>query len=299
MSDGGHRLPHFLVHTDGLLVGGRFRGGSRGATAFGRGDRGSPTRESLSRARRAPAPWTRGKRTRRPRSSAASMRAMQGRRAEARRRGSPPQRRAPTARRRTRRRPRAPRGRARVFVTSSTYDGNLGGSPAPIRRASGGADAKIARWDLSRMAQRTGRRPPLRTSISRRMGNTWPWIGTVVASSLAALLSGSLEHAIDLTETGSAPAGGATEVWTGIDAGRAPWATGLLRRRRRSRLGVERLGLRDAAGGAPGGRGRDVVGGVPSTVRPDERALVLLRSVQLRALAGASSRARRAHGGMC
>ena len=41
--------------------------------------------------------------------------------------------------------------------------------------------------------------------------------GTVVASSYNALLSGSLEHAIDLTELGAPISDSFTEVWTGTD----------------------------------------------------------------------------------
>ena len=41
--------------------------------------------------------------------------------------------------------------------------------------------------------------------------------GTVVASTFDALVSGSLMHAIDLTEMGTPITDGNTEVWTGID----------------------------------------------------------------------------------
>jgi hypothetical protein len=41
--------------------------------------------------------------------------------------------------------------------------------------------------------------------------------GTVVASSFTALTSGTLAHAIDVTEIDAPPPDGYTEVWTGID----------------------------------------------------------------------------------
>jgi hypothetical protein len=106
-------------------------------------------------------------------------------------------------------------GLARVFVTSSMYDGDFGGVA--------GADADCA---ASATAQDIGGEwrawmsdssTPAVAHIYASTGGYVLLDGTVVASSFAALLSGSLAHAIDLTELNAPPPDGYTEVWTGID----------------------------------------------------------------------------------
>jgi len=105
--------------------------------------------------------------------------------------------------------------RARVFVTSSLYDANFGGTR--------GADADCT---ASANAQRLGGRwrawlsdsmTPAPARIYAAPGGYVLLDGTVVAASLGALLSGSLAHAIDRTEQNAPVSDGNTEVWTGID----------------------------------------------------------------------------------
>jgi hypothetical protein len=97
------------------------------------------------------------------------------------------------------------------------YDGNLGG----VRGADGYCrDAASAQglgghwraWlsDSTRSASRRVYDAP---------GGFVLLDGTMVASSLGALLSGFLGHAIDLTELNAPVTDGNTEVWTGTDVG--------------------------------------------------------------------------------
>ncbi len=106
-------------------------------------------------------------------------------------------------------------GRARVFVTSTLYapsfQGVSGADAACLTRATAaGLGGKWRAWlsDSNTTAS---------AHIYASPGGYFLLNGTTVASSLNALLSGSLAHAIDLTELDSAPPDGFTEVWTGID----------------------------------------------------------------------------------
>jgi hypothetical protein len=105
--------------------------------------------------------------------------------------------------------------RARVFVSSAMYDGNLGGV--------GGADADCT---ASAKAQKLGGRWRAWLSDTKSSAPSRIYAapdgfvlldGTLVAKDLSALVSGSLAHAIDLTESKTTVSDGNTEVWTGID----------------------------------------------------------------------------------
>jgi hypothetical protein len=103
--------------------------------------------------------------------------------------------------------------RARVFVTSLMYDGNLGGlrgadANCAARAAAGGLRGEFRAW-LSDGA--TG----AYAHIQPFAGGYALLDGTVVASAPATLQSGSLDHAIDTNEDGDVIADGNTEVWTG------------------------------------------------------------------------------------
>jgi hypothetical protein len=106
-------------------------------------------------------------------------------------------------------------GHARVFVTSTLYAPNFGGvsgadASCLARATAGGLGGKWRAWlsDSSTAAS---------VHIESSPGGYYLLNGTVVASNLNALLSGSLAHAIDVTELDAAPPDGFTEVWTGID----------------------------------------------------------------------------------
>ena len=105
--------------------------------------------------------------------------------------------------------------RSRVFLSSTMHDGDFGG----VR----GADAECA---ARASAQRLGSAwrawlsdtsTPAFAHIYAAPGGYVLLDGTVVASTFDALVSGSLAHAIDLTEQGVPITDGNTEVWTGID----------------------------------------------------------------------------------
>jgi hypothetical protein len=119
-----------------------------------------------------------------------------------------------------------------IFVSSALYDGNLGGLS--------GADATC-----QTLAQAAGLSGSFRawlsdsnTSASQRLSHgTLPYVlvdNTVVAIGWTGLTSGTLLHAIDLTETGQAPtqgslncSGGILPVWTFTTAsGGLPGSTG-------------------------------------------------------------------------
>jgi hypothetical protein len=104
--------------------------------------------------------------------------------------------------------------RARVFLTSTMHDGDFGG----VR----GADAECA---ARASAQRLGSAwrawlsdssTPAFAHIYAAPGGYVLLDGTVVAPTFDTLVSGSLAHAIDLTEEGLPITDGNTEVWTGI-----------------------------------------------------------------------------------
>jgi hypothetical protein len=105
--------------------------------------------------------------------------------------------------------------RSRVFVTSTMYTGDLAGA--------GGADDKcMARASAQRLgglwrAWLSEASTPAPARIYAAPGGYVLLDGTVVAPSFDALVSGSLAHAIDLTELGTPITDGLTEAWTGID----------------------------------------------------------------------------------
>lgn len=97
-----------------------------------------------------------------------------------------------------------------VFATSTVYDGNLGGldgadAKCGDRATAAGLPGTFRAW----LSDATG------SPATRFNKSTWPYLlidGTVVADSYAALTSGPLKHAIDLTEVrGVVP----TEPWFG------------------------------------------------------------------------------------
>jgi hypothetical protein len=104
---------------------------------------------------------------------------------------------------------------ARVFVTSSLYDANLGGTVGADAdcTASANAEGLGGRW----RAWLSDSTTPAPARIYTAPGGYVLLDGTVVAGSLGALLSGSLTHAIDRTERNEPISDGNTEVWTGID----------------------------------------------------------------------------------
>lgn len=115
----------------------------------------------------------------------------------------------------------APPPRKLIFVTSQAFTGNLGGIA--------GADAKC-----QTLAQAAGRPGTFKawlgnatTSAASRVTHaTIPYVlvdGTTVAGDFTGLTSGTLLHAIDVTELGTAALGGtATECFTGA-TGKLVW----------------------------------------------------------------------------
>jgi hypothetical protein len=103
--------------------------------------------------------------------------------------------------------------RLRVFVTSTLHDANFGGLS--------GADAVCA---ARAKAQRLGglwrawlsdTSHTAQSRLDQPMGGFALLDGTTVANNAVALFSGTLVHAIDLTELGTPISDGNTEVWTG------------------------------------------------------------------------------------
>jgi hypothetical protein len=106
-------------------------------------------------------------------------------------------------------------GHARVFVTSTMYDGTLGGvsgadSACLTRATAGGLGGQWRAWLSDTSMPAVGHIDPSKGSYELVDGTT-------VATSFNALTSGSLSHAIDLSETGALVTDGNTEVWTGMD----------------------------------------------------------------------------------
>jgi hypothetical protein len=109
-------------------------------------------------------------------------------------------------------------GNARVFVTSAqqSQGGNLGGTAGADSTCNAAAAAASIggswnAWLSDSHAQATSR-------IYKATGAYTLVDGaTVVASSYTALVSGTLSHAIDVTEKGALVTDGQTEVWTGTD----------------------------------------------------------------------------------
>jgi hypothetical protein len=99
----------------------------------------------------------------------------------------------------------------RVFLSSSTYTGNLGGHAGADafcqqRATTAGLGGTWMAW-ISDSASSPSARFNHASDAYRLLD------GTVVAASWSALVSGSLGHGIDLDESGHAPTG-TTEVWT-------------------------------------------------------------------------------------
>ena len=106
-------------------------------------------------------------------------------------------------------------GHARVFLTSTLYDGDFGGvtgadADCTARATSQGLGGTWRAW-MSDTAT------PAFDHIYTSSGGYVLLDGTTVATSFNALISGSLAHAIDLTELNAPISDGQTEVWTGVD----------------------------------------------------------------------------------
>lgn len=107
--------------------------------------------------------------------------------------------------------------RYRVFVTSTTYDGNLGGlegadAKCQVQADAAGLSGTFKAW----LSDGTG------SPSTRFTRSATPYVlvdGTVIADDYAALTSSPLQHPIDKTETGGAPpvevVFGRSVVWTG------------------------------------------------------------------------------------
>ena len=104
--------------------------------------------------------------------------------------------------------------RARVFLTSTMYDGDLGGVSGAD--AACAARARVQRLGSAWRAWLSDSSTPAFAHIYAAPGGYILLDGTVVAPTFSALVSGSLAHAIDLTEQGVPITDGNTEVWTGI-----------------------------------------------------------------------------------
>jgi hypothetical protein len=106
-------------------------------------------------------------------------------------------------------------GVSRVFVTSTLYSGDLGGVAGADADclASASAQGLGGAWRAWLSDSHTAATAHIYSSP----GGYVLLDGTLVASSFDALVSGSLAHAIDLTELNASPPDGYTEVWTGID----------------------------------------------------------------------------------
>lgn len=109
-------------------------------------------------------------------------------------------------------------GNARVFVTSAQQSngGNLGGTPGADATCSAAATAAGlgGTWNAWLSDSHTAA-----TSHVYHATGAYTLVDgtTVVALSYAALVSGTLAHAIDVTETGGPVTDGQTEVWTGFN----------------------------------------------------------------------------------
>lgn len=103
----------------------------------------------------------------------------------------------------------------RVFVTSTTHDGNLGGlATADARCAEAAANGKLGGgpW-VAWLSTDTA-------AAATRVTSTGPWVrldGALVAANKAQLLSGALSNPIAITELNAAPPA-PRYVWTGSNA---------------------------------------------------------------------------------
>jgi hypothetical protein len=114
--------------------------------------------------------------------------------------------------------------RARVFVTSALFTPNFGGVSGADAHclASASAQGLGGRW----RAWLSDTTVPASAHVYPAAGGYVLLDGTVVAESFGALLSGTLAHAIDLTELNAPITDGNTEVWTGIDVTGAATSAG-------------------------------------------------------------------------
>ena len=103
----------------------------------------------------------------------------------------------------------------RAFVTSTTYDGNIGGGP--------GADTKCAARATAASLAGTWRGIFLNASGNLPSAITWNWNrletmnGSMIASSVADLFDGSISNAINRDEFNASASG--LVVWTGLNSG--------------------------------------------------------------------------------
>ncbi len=118
--------------------------------------------------------------------------------------------------------------RYRVFVTSTTYDGNLGGLAGADAKCQERADAEGLSGNFRAWLSAATGSPSTRFTRSTEA----PYVlvdGTVIADNYAALTSGSLSHPINQTETGGAPPiepiFNRAVVWSGTnESGDLQWA---------------------------------------------------------------------------
>jgi hypothetical protein len=109
-------------------------------------------------------------------------------------------------------------GNARVFVTSAQQSngGDLGGTPGADATCNAAATAAGlgGTWNAWLSDSHAAA-----TSHVYHASGAYTLVdgATVVAASYAALVSGTLAHAIDVTETGAPVTDGQTEVWTGFN----------------------------------------------------------------------------------
>jgi hypothetical protein len=104
-----------------------------------------------------------------------------------------------------------------VFITNATYSSNLGGyAGADAKCAAAASAASLTGTFLAWISDGSV------TPASRFAQSTIPYAlvdGTIVANNWTGLISGTLRHAISLTETGVAPPApqisGVCDVWTG------------------------------------------------------------------------------------
>ena len=91
-----------------------------------------------------------------------------------------------------------------VFVTSTSYDGNLGGLAGADAKCQDQADAAGLTGTFKAWLSDAKGSPS--TRFTRSAGAPYVLVdGTVIADNYAGLTSGSLEHPINQTETGGAP----------------------------------------------------------------------------------------------
>jgi hypothetical protein len=107
------------------------------------------------------------------------------------------------------------KGHARVFVTSAMHDASFGGvsgadAVCTTRAGAGGLGGNWRAWLSDTTVPAVGH-------VYMSSGGYVLVDGTTVANSFAALVAGSLAHAINENETGAVVTDGQTEVWTGID----------------------------------------------------------------------------------